>query len=598
MQKRALIVAIAFTFIMAVYTVRLLLLQLLPSSVQVASYKNVKEVNWRKSAVDQRFKSIVVDDGRGQFFDAAGLPITGETYNTLAIFPLQHIERLSEQTVKKLAQVLELNAGQLNDLFQQQYPFYVLNQDQPIKLSAAQVEAIKQLNIEGVEVVTYKNRYPHTFDLKHFIGFTSEHPEWVEMAYEKELNKLAGWDRNMQVGAMGLEKSLDRLLHGLGPTMLRYTVDGKNSELHGLGKRWQQPNNPYYPLAVMTTIDLQLQNQIENYAEQINLKQGAIVVLDASNGDIRAMVSRPKLLSRQFSSDGEQWRNHAITAYTPGSIYKIITAAAAIEYGAIKPNETFECHGEYGRYGLSCWKEGGHGVISAEEAFAQSCNVAFAKISERLTAEQFMNIADALGATHKVGWHNDQISAPFTSPLRLLQEEEAGRVFIDTVTRDGGILAQSSIGQRDVRITPLQAANMVVTLLNYGKQYETRLVKSIQYADGVPLVNFPAHPSHENNHSIRPATAQQILKYMEKVVQSGTGVKAQRSKWSLAGKSGTAQTNAATNHQWFTGYGPVEKPQYAVSVLVLDQPQQSANLATVVFTEVMNIAAKLSVEKG
>src|SRR5690606_7805325 len=113
---------------------------------------------------------------------------------------------------------------------------------------------------------------------------------------------------------------------------------------------------------------------------------------------------------RQFSSDGEQWRNQAITAYTPGSIYKIITAAAAIEYGVIKSNETFECHGEYGRYGLSCWKEGGHGVISAEEAFAQSCNVAFAKISERLTAEQFINIADALGATHKVGWHNDQIS--------------------------------------------------------------------------------------------------------------------------------------------------------------------------------------------
>src|SRR5690606_20585338 len=141
--------------------------------------------------------------------------------------------------------------------------------------------------------------------------------------------------------------------------------------------RWRQPNNPYYPLAVMTTIDLQLQNQIENYAEQINLKQGAIVVLDARNGDIKAMVSRPKLSPRQFSSDGEQWRNQAITAYTPGSIYKIITAAAAIEYGVIKSNETFECHGEYGRYGLSCWKEGGHGVISAEEAFAQSCNVAF-----------------------------------------------------------------------------------------------------------------------------------------------------------------------------------------------------------------------------
>jgi len=593
MHKRALIVAITFTLLMTIYTVRLMLLQLSPTSVRVASYKDYKEVNWRRSAVDQRFKSIIVDDGRGQFLDASGIPITGEVYDTLAVFPMRHITQLPEMTIHRLATILNSSSAEIKELLKQQQAVFLMHNEQPIKLSAQQAQAIKQLKIDGIEVVDYKNRYPSDFDLKHFIGFTSEHPEWAEVAYEKEIKELEGWDQNAQIGAIGLEKSLDRLLHGLGPTRLRYSVDGRSSELNGIGKRLQQPNNPYYPLSVLTTIDLQLQNEIEQYAESIQLKEGAIVVLDASNGDIKAMVSLPKLFPRQLTSDGEQWRNHAITAYAPGSIYKIVTAAAALEHGLISPNETFECNGEYGHYGLSCWKKGGHGLLTMEEAFAQSCNVVFAQLSERLSAEQLFNAAEALGAIHKVGWHNDQISAPFTSPLRLLQEEEMGRIFVDNKTKDGGILAQTSIGQRDVRITPLQAANMVVTLLNYGKQYETRLVQSIQYADGVPLVTFPAHPSHENSYSLHIATAEKILKYMKSVVQIGTGMKAQRGTWSLAGKSGTAQTNTLANHQWFIGYGPVEKPKYAVSVLALHQSPNSSNLATTVFTEVMNIAARM-----
>src|SRR5690606_22546276 len=228
------------------------------------------------------------------------------------------------------------------------------------------------------EIVEYTARNGHNDSYRHVIGFIGEHPEWVEQRYRSEIDTLKNWDRNSKVGVSGLEHSLDRILHGIGPTYISYTLDGQSRYMAGIGARFIAPNNPYYPLHVVTTLDLELQSSIEKLMDERNVAEGAVVLLDASNGDIKAMVSRPRLQPESWANiDNNRWRNHALTAYEPGSIYKIVTAAAALEYGVVTEDEQFHCSGEYGKYGLSCWKKGGHGKQTLADAFANSCNIVF-----------------------------------------------------------------------------------------------------------------------------------------------------------------------------------------------------------------------------
>nr|MBC9202628.1 hypothetical protein [Paenibacillus sp. PL91] len=160
---------------------------------------------------------------------------------------------------------------------------------------------------------------------------------------------------------------------------------------------------------------------------------------------------------------------------------------------------------------------------------------------------------------------------------------------------DGGVLAQSGIGQRDVRMSPLQAANLIVTLLNDGRVMEPRLVSEIRYANGQRMVKLPAQRAQAIRGRIKPATAYALRRGMEAVVDHGTGRSIRQGLWAVAGKSGTAETTragSARNHQWFAGYGPVKKPRYAIAVLVENKPPGSSHQATKLFRGVMDIAAR------
>ncbi len=596
--RRAIWAGIAFTVVMAVFVGRLAWLQLLPAGSAKAAHGAPHRDGWKRMAVTQRQRSLVLDTGRGDFVDRYGRPITGETYHAVALFPVAAAARSDSAKIAELAAALEVPADELrrfwSDLREPKL-WRRAKGDPPLKLDGKLAERISRLELDGVRVLPYRNRWPETLEPKHWIGFTGQHPEWVETAYMRGL--AAGKHRlNEQVGGSGLEKSLDKLLHGVGETSVSFFVDGLGMPLRGLDMRWIAPANPYYPLRVVTTVDLDLQNEIEAYADREGLREGAIVVLDAANADVVAMVSRPQLKPSGFtSSDGSEWSNWAVRAVEPGSIYKLVTAAAALEGGAARPGDTFHCAGEYGKYGLSCWKPGGHGRITLQEGLAQSCNVVFASLAERMRSEQLERAADALGASGKVGWHAGKPFGPFARPLRLLEEEEPGRLFAAGVKPDGGVRAQSGIGQRDVRMSPLSAANLIVTLLNGGRAAEPRIVSEIRYADGRTMVRFPPKRLNSEVGRIRPATARALLRGMEAAVDHGTGRSIRGGTWFVAGKSGTAQTyvkGAERYHQWFAGYGPLESPRYAVAVLAANREPGSRHQATRLFRGVMDIAAR------
>lgn len=674
MLRRVWIAGLLITSVLILYMGRLVWLQLIPGSAPASSHLNSsKHTNWQRLSVAQRQRHLLLDTGRGDFYDRYGSPITGETYSAVAFFPVRADVRGSNEALTELSELLGVTLQQLIqkwDKVREPVFWKVAGQRQPMRLTEEQALRIAKMPVSGVRVLPYRNRYLQQFDAKHLIGFTSQHPEWLEAMHPKEL-KSGKRKLTEQVGGAGLEKSLDKLLRGIGETSVSYFIDGRDVPLQGLDVRIRQPSNRYYPLRVMTTIDLKLQNEIEAYADSEGLKQGAIVVLDANNADIVAMVSRPKLTPDQFeSSDGSEWVNHALKTEAPGSVFKLVTEAAALESGVVGKHEKFFCNGEYGKYGLSCWKEGGHGIISLQEGLAQSCNIVFATIAERLRADQLQRTADILGIGHKAGWHRDRSFGPFDVPLRLLGEEEAGRLFAgvgamqgDMVKRgpqanelgqgkshvkrgsqanesgqgkndvkrdkygqvgevmddtkrdmsrlseavasnakraavlsaiDGGVLAQSGIGQRDVRMSPLQVANLIVTLLNEGRVMEPRLVSEIRYANGQRMVKLPAQRAQKGGGRIRPATAHVLLRGMQAVVDHGTGRSIRQGQWAVAGKSGTAQTTQAgiaRNHQWFAGYGPLKSPRYAIAVLAENRSPGSAHQATKLFRGVMEIAA-------
>ncbi|OXM15428.1 peptidoglycan D,D-transpeptidase FtsI family protein [Paenibacillus herberti] len=559
-----------------------------------------------RPVVQQRSHRLLLDTGRGDFVDRNGLALTGFSYEALAIFPYPQggKPRGSGRDLNALARIMGISRQQLQQkLDGAQSPEFWLEagSSMPHQLSAAQLKELSSLKLEGVAVLPYRS-HTDEFGLHiQAIGYISENPQRMADHYNKQLNNGKATLRE-KTGGGGLEMSLDTLLRGTGPVYASSWTDAAGNPLKGLGLTMNRPSNPMYPLRVETTLSLPLQAELERQALAAGLGKGAIVVLDARTADILATVSLPVMkdvASPELFYDGAA--NRAVRAYTPGSIFKLVTEAAALEAGVADEDEVFHCDGEYGHYGLSCWKEGGHGAITLREGLAQSCNIVFAALAEKLQPQQLERTADKLGLGRRIGWNlpKGDHEGALKGPLRLLWEEESGGVFAkDTIgpnqnLRTSGALARTGIGQQDVLLTPLQGANLIVTLLHNGKVAEPRLVTGIRYANGQKLAGLGRHVSLSAYGQISPSTATALRKGMEEVVTAGTGQRLQGKAWKLAGKSGTAQTGAAGtgNHQWFIGYGPVSTPRYAVAVIAENRPEGSANLAAKVFGGVMETLA-------
>lgn len=596
-NKRIFLLGIAVTAIALLQVLRLAWLQWLPHAPAAA-----KATHYRSESVGQRERTLVLDGGRADFVDRSGRALTGKTVMALAAYPVSRKSEEYDEQYERLAAILETRPDQLlswlNSLKEPSF-YYDDKQGrpgkQPYRLSTDQLAQLQELRLEGIRALPYRERYLAPYPAMHALGYISQHPERIAALHGDKL-PLGRWSLRDRIGGAGLEKSLDPLLHGIGAVSVAHYTDGMNQSLHGLDMRLLRQDNPYYPLRVVTTLDLDIQTRLEQYADSAGLKEGAIVVLDAQSSDVIAMVSRPLYDPYALRSEGREMINRAVHAIAPGSVFKLVTEAAALEAGRTSLNERFHCSGEYGKYGLSCWKHGGHGTLTLQEALAQSCNIAFATLGERLLPGQLQHTADRLGLGKQVGWHSDGVFEPLGQPLRLLGEEEGGRIFYRLPQqRDGGLLAQTAIGQRDVALSPLQAANLMVTLLHGGIVQSPRIVSELRYGNGQLLASLPSQQLHSPHGRIAPATANALLRGMEGVVASGTGKSLLGTKWPLAGKSGTAQTlqeGKERNHQWFVGYGPARSARYAVAVVAENRLPGSSNQATLLFRGVMERLAE------
>ncbi|MGO4528820.1 peptidoglycan D,D-transpeptidase FtsI family protein [Paenibacillus sp. 2TAF8] len=607
-KRRIALISAGLTLIFAVLMLRLGWIQM----VQVNRIMPGFQRTMREMSVLQRERGVMLDSGRGQFTDVHGRPLTGKLQWGVVLFPRNQNDNKhqmaggSEQKrlekskddlrINQLASILGTDVDHLNKEWDKGSTPHLWTGGglEPVLLTDAQLVRIRELNIKGASTYPVMTRYDSKARGSQWLGYLNEQPEEHERreGHQDEVRQPFA----MKSGAAGLERTLEPLLRGVGPTLVTRMVSGKGQVISEIEPRVIAPANAHYPLVVETTIDARLQQGIEELITSSGLQEGAVVVLDTANADVRAMVSYPFYQPQHVNPQQSSWGNRAIQGAVPGSIFKIVTAAAALENQVVSRDEKFHCEGAYGKYGLSCWKEHGHGELNLEKGFAESCNIVFAETARRLHMEQLEQTADRLGLARSVGWQEQHIAG--MPVLKHFDHEEPGRIRTNAVkSADEGAKIQTAIGQRDVLVTPLQAANLIVTLLHDGKVNAPRLVQRIRYADGGTMLDMPLHASPSAEGQISPTTAHLLLRWMNTVVREGTGKSLQHARWHVAGKSGTAQVQQqgkAKNNQWFIGYGPVEKPRYAVAVLVQNVSSDGSHQATSLFRKVLDYLEECS----
>ncbi len=333
----------------------------------------------------------------------------------------------------------------------------------------------------------------------------------------------------------------------------------------GLEGTFDKELNPgdHKTCSILTTIDANIQKVA---FEALQGCAGAAIVMEVTSGDILALASdgRP--------APGQRPVHRALERhYPPGSTFKPLVALAALETETVYADDSFVCKGairpqrgtyllkdhEYGRPDFEGHNPKGTEDFFLSDAMAVSCNVTFAQVG-LLTGREKLE-----AAFHQVR---------FDSSLEMIPKKvitgwtmPPGRFIVGSGKVDRGRLAQSAIGQRDVRVTPLHLATFYAALGNRGMMPKPRLVRAVVDDGGEPVEEYP--PESLGQICSR-STAQFILEMLRKVMDEGTGKNLRSETLEIAGKTGTAQVPGAKPHSWFVGLGPARQPRWVVLVLV------------------------------
>lgn len=312
---------------------------------------------------------------------------------------------------------------------------------------------------------------------------------------------------------------------------------------------------------VVTTLDVELQQVA---SDALGDRRGAVVVMEPDTGKILAMVSRPGYNPNTLGADWDalisgdntqaQLLNRATQGlYPPGSTFKIVTA---LEYIREHPDNwreyTFDCDGQFesGEYTISCYHGNAHGQQNMEQAFANSCNGAFAKMGLELNLGEMRNLTGQL-------LFNSEL------PLALAYTKSSY-----TMNADAGEweILQTAIGQGSTQMTPMHNAMLTAAIANGGTLMKPYLIDRVENAAGeevkkfLPLSYGPLMSAAESG---------ELAGLMREVVVSGTGSAVRTDAYAVAGKTGSAEFEAGKeSHAWFTGFAPADNPQLVVTVIV------------------------------
>ncbi|MEH7223158.1 penicillin-binding transpeptidase domain-containing protein [Bacillus sp. JJ1566] len=583
-KKRAIIILVVILLTLVGLVCRLMQLQL----VTTESFTN-RDINLIEASVSQRTQELVIDQGRGRFIDRNKKALTHEYYPTLVLFPfLKNIEWPAED----VAEIVNISATTLKNEIQDAKKPVIVGGDRPIELTETQMNKINNLQIPGVFAV--HRQYKLDSDIaEHLIGLIRENKELFQKRYPEKTYL----PQNTKLGITGLQSTFDEFLLPEGEAKLLYHVAGDGGPLFGIDVKYTAPANPYYPVAIQTTLDKDLQLMAEKILDKNDLKKGGIVLLDVESNDLLAMVSKPDINSSNPFEDGTA-QNQMIMPQFPGSVFKTVIAAAAIEHQQISNDRMFNC--DQNLYGEG-QAEYPHGMLNFHNSFAKSCNYTFASLAQELLQKDqdvIEKYSEMLGLLGPVGWNGDVFRF---QDFKQIPNEKNGQIWTDEKDKHvSKAIAQTAIGQKDVRVTPLGIANMMSTIARGGSKKEVRTVSDVLYKNGTTLFSFSKQDME--GPKIAPYTASRLQELLRGVVTSGTGQRFADLPYNVAGKSGTAETGKKQGetglvNTWFAGYFPFENPKYALVVVNLEQPG-SQSVTNTVFHEIVQGIHQMEQEKG
>lgn len=539
--------------------------------------------DFRLLAEDNRISIRVLPPERGLIFDRAGVLLAGNE-------PVYRITFVREDTddvdavLARLSEIVTLDMGALARTREEIFavrPWVPVTIADRLSWEEMSSVAVNAPALPGVNPeVGLSRAYPMGADFAHVVGYVRNVPQNYRERTGDSDPVLSIPD--FQVGLLNVEEGLEETLRGAAGTK-RVEVNANGRVMRELDRDPAVSGGD-----VQLTVDAGLQNYVE---ARLTGESAGAVVMDCQTGDILALASAPtydpSIFTRPLSATiyngllNDPFRplsNKSTQGlYPPGSTYKMVVALAALEGGFITPEETVNCpgHMEIGNRRFHCWRRGGHGRMNMAESLAQSCDVYYYELAQRVGIENISAMAVRLGC----GVRHDLPLSSVAQGLAPTMDWKRRRYEQDWVVGD---TLNASIGQGFVLSSPLHLAVMTARIAS-GKTLEPSLVRSI---NGVPQRRGEAA-----DLGVDPDHLALVHQGMWRVSNSARGT-AYRSRvmgdeFTIAGKTGTSQVRNITaaeraagvisnadlpwerrDHALFVGFAPFDNPRYAVSVIV------------------------------
>lgn len=481
-------------------------------------------------------RDVPVEAKRGTIFDRNGQElVTSVSVDSAYAFPPQIEDKRG--TADKIALALGMDKEDVYKKLTQNVGFVWLKR----RIDYQSSQNLKSLNISGVELVEENQRFYRQENLAaHILGFAGDDNQGLtglESVYDNELKGTPG---RIVIEKDAVGNNIPQALHQFIPP-----VPGHN-----------------LVLTIDQTVQFFVERELDKIVEAYNPKLAVIIVMNPKTGEIMAMGNRPTFTPGDWREYPQNVWDHNPSIwynYEPGSTFKIITAAAALEEGAVRPSDTFYDPGyiKVADRTIHCWYDGGHGSQTFEEVVQNSCNPGFITVGLNLGKEKFYKYINAFGLGDKTS-----ISLPGEELGIQIPEKEATDLNIATM----------SIGQ-SIAVTPIQLITAASAVANGGQLLKPSLVKAITDSAGKTIKEYNPEPVRQ---VISKNTAQTLMGLLTNVVVKGSGRSAFVDGYGAAGKTGTAQVVEAGGYAdgkyvaSFMGFAPADDPQLACLVMVAE----------------------------
>lgn len=536
---------------------------------RVAWLQTVDGAKLKKAATQQQTRDNIITSKRGTIYDRNNKELAvSASVEMVTVSPSEIRKSKSAEIVaKKLAEILSLNYDDVYKKVTKNSSYEIIKR----KVESEQTSQIRKLKTDKET----KNA---------FAGVSLEEDTKRYYPYGSFAAQVIGFTGNDNQGLYGVEAAYDDELSGVAGRV----ISAKNAAGVDMPYKYEEKYESQDGLNVVLTIDETIQHFAEKhlkqaYEENKPAKGAFAIVIAPKTGEVLAMSTQPdydlnkpfELTDTEFLSSiaalseeeqkkakttalSELWKNKAVTdSYEPGSVFKILTYAMALEEGVASPSDTFNCSGgtKVGPYTIHCWKTAGHGHETLKQGLENSCNPVLMELGRRLGVDTFRKYFKSFGMDAKTGF--DIVG-------------ESPGVFFNEGAMHEVELATCSFGQ-SFQVTPLQLSAAVSAIVNGGSLYKPHVVKALTDKNGSVVKSYEPQLVRK---IVSEETSALMRDFLEGVVSEGTGKSAKIEGYRIGGKTGTSEKQPRGQGKYvasFLGVAPADDPEL-LCIVAIDEP--------------------------